>query len=143
MQDGAWLHETVHSPTHTHACIASPSLGAHHTHTCRQFITSSLSLMLYYHLLLHIISYDITLDLCSCAVFHMFQHISLVLVMCNSLKSWSNRETRLFPLVVEVRVEDIPVLKKYQTTVSTTERYFTLYVVCLIVKCTRRQRKCN
>ena len=33
--------------------------------------------------------------------------------------------------------------KKSQTAVSTTERYFTLSVVCLIVECTRRQRKGN
>ena len=87
-QDRTRLCETVHSPTHTR-CVPSPSLGAHNTHTCSRFITSSLSLMLYYHLLLHNIIYDITLDLCSCAVFHMFNHMSLFLVMCNSLKSWS------------------------------------------------------
>ena len=73
----------------THACIPSLSLGPHNTYTCRQFIISSLSLMLYYHLLLHNIIYDITLYLCSWAVFHMFHHMSLFLVTCNSLKSWS------------------------------------------------------
>ena len=33
--------------------------------------------------------------------------------------------------------------KKSWTTVSTTERYFTACVVCLIVECSRRQRKGN
>ena len=37
----------------------------------------------------------------------------------------------------------VPVLKKSQTAVSPTERYFTLSVVCHIVECTRRQRKGN
>ena len=55
----------------------------------------------YYHLLLHNIIYDITIDLCSCAVFHMFHHMSLFLVMYNSLKSWSKWETRLLPLNAE------------------------------------------
>ena len=36
-----------------------------------------------------------------------------------------------------------PSLKKSQTAVLTTERHFTLLVVCLIVECTRRQRKGN
>ena len=33
--------------------------------------------------------------------------------------------------------------KKSQTALLTTERYFTLSVVCLIVECTWRQRKGN
>ena len=33
--------------------------------------------------------------------------------------------------------------KRSQTAVSTTERYFTLSVVCLRLECTRRQRKGN
>ena len=37
----------------------------------------------------------------------------------------------------------VKVLKKSQTAVSTTERYFTISVVCHIVECTRRQRKGN
>ena len=79
-----------HTHLRTHACIHSPSLGQHtHTHTCRRFITSSLSLMLYYHLLLHNIIYETPLDFCSFAVFHMFHNMSLFLVMCNSPKLWS------------------------------------------------------
>ena len=74
---------------HTLICVYPLPRWALATHTYRQFITSSLSHMLYYHLLLHNIIYDITLDLCSCAIFHMFHHMSLFLVMCNSLKSSS------------------------------------------------------
>ena len=33
--------------------------------------------------------------------------------------------------------------KKFQTAVSTTEHYFTLSVICLIVECSRRQHKSN
>ena len=39
------------------------------------------------------------------------------------------------------RAKQASQFKKSQTAVSTTERYFTLYVVCFIVYCTRRQCK--
>ena len=35
------------------------------------------------------------------------------------------------------------IFKKFQTAVSTTKRYFTLLVACLIIECTRRHRKGN
>ena len=41
----------------------------------------------------------------------------------------------------ESHVKRTTKFKKVQTAVSTTERYFTLSVVCLIVECTRRQHK--
>ena len=43
----------------------------------------------------------------------------------------------------ESRVKRASQFKKFQTAVSTTERYFTLSVVCLMVECIRRQRKFN
>ena len=43
----------------------------------------------------------------------------------------------------ESRVKRASQFKKYLTAVSTTERYFTLSVVYLIVECTRRQRTGN
>ena len=90
-------HTHTHTPTHmrVYHCVYPLPHWAPATHTYWQFITSSLSLLLYYHLLLHNIIYDIILDLCSCAVFHMFYHMTVSLVMCNSLKSRSKWETRL------------------------------------------------
>ena len=92
--------ETEYPLMHTRVSPLSLTGRSQHTHTCHRFITSSLSLMLHYHLLFHNTVYDITPDLCSCAVFHLFHHISLFLVMFNSLNLWSKRETRLLPLVV-------------------------------------------
>ena len=43
----------------------------------------------------------------------------------------------------ESRVKRASHIKKSQTAMSTTERYFTLSVVSLEVECTRRQRKGN
>ena len=43
----------------------------------------------------------------------------------------------------ESRVKRASQFRNSQTAVSTTERYFTLSVVCLIVECTSRQRKGN
>ena len=43
----------------------------------------------------------------------------------------------------EYRVKGASWFKKSQSAVSTTERYFTLSVVCLIVECTKRQHKGN
>ena len=34
-------------------------------------------------------------------------------------------------------------VKKYQTTVSMTEHYYTLFVVCVVIENTRRQQKRN
>ena len=44
---------------------------------------------------------------------------------------------------VESRVNRASQFKKSQTAVSTTELYFTLYMVSHIVDCSRRQRKGN
>ena len=44
---------------------------------------------------------------------------------------------------VRIPCEVASQFKKSQTAVSTTERYLTLYVVCLILVCTRIQRKGN
>ena len=48
-------------------------------------------------------------------------------------------------LEIRVRIpcEACVPVQKFQTSVSTTECYFTLSVVCLIVECSRRQRKGN
>ena len=85
-----------------------------HTHPRRGFITSSLSLMLYYHLLLHSIIYDIH---------SIYVHVPFFMFHRMPLFFWSKWETRLLPLVSDLlswlqTVEMIRILKKRQNAVG-------------------------
>ena len=65
-----------------------------------------------------------------------YQLLSVSALAC----AWSSIQVML-EIWVRIPCEAGVQFKKSQTAVSTTERYFTLSLLCLIVECTRRERK--
>ena len=76
---------------------------------------------------------SIHIDICTVLELHRHGGVSGSALACGACK------TCLRP-GFESRVKRASKFRKFQTALSTTERYLTLSVVCLIVECTKRQR---